>query len=436
MPDTDIIIIGGGAAGLMAARALGKAGKKIILLEARNRPGGRIHTLEDGPFTKPTEAGAEFIHGNLPVTIGLLKEARIGYHAIDGDLWRFANGLWKQEDDFMEGGDLLSARLHELHEDMTVAAFFEQHFASEQYTGLKESVSGYIEGYDAGDINRASAFALRNEWSDDAFDAQYRVTNGYGQMVRFLADSCRAAGCIIHLEAVAQHIHWRPGQVKVITAGNDTYTAQQVLITVPLGVLQAAPGSEGAITFSPALPEKMAAIHALGFGAIIKILLQFNTAFWKEPALHQRIGKDIRHMGWAFSTAPVPTWWTQLPDDSALLTGWLGGPRAYQLQHSDEKIILDQALSTLALFFSMSSEELQHKLVASQIVNWPAEPFTRGAYSYATCDTPAAVKIMTQPVENTLFFAGEALHDGPQMGTVEGALASGLQAAKEMANGE
>ena len=141
-------------------------------------------------------------------------------------------------------------------------------------------------------------------------------------------------------------------------------------------------------------------------------------------------------MGWAFSTAPVPTWWTQLPDDSALLTGWLGGPRAYQLQHSDKKIILDQALSTLALFFSMRSEELQHKLVASQIVNWPAEPFTRGAYSYATCDTPAAVKVVTQPVGNTLFFAGEALHDGPQMGTVEGALASGLQAAKEMANGE
>lgn len=435
MPHADIIIIGGGAAGLMAARALGKAGKKVILLEARNRLGGRIHTLEDGPFTIPTESGAEFIHGNLPVTIGLLKEAGITFHAIDGDLWRFAHGKWKQEDDYMEGGNLLSARLLEMNQDMTVAAFFEQYFAGEQYTDLKESVSGYIEGYDAGDINRASAFALRNEWSDDAFDAQYRVDGGYGQMIRFLEDSCKAAGSIIHLKAVVQHIHWKPGQVNVVTAGNESYTAQKVLITVPLGVLQAAPGSEGAITFSPALPEKMAAIELLGFGAIIKILLQFNTAFWKEPALHQRIENDIQHVGWIFSTAPVPTWWTQLPDDSALLTGWLGGPRAYRLQHSDEKIILDQALSTLALFFSMSSEELHDKLVASQIVNWPAQPFARGAYAYSTCDTPAAIKVMIQPVEKTLFFAGEALHDGPQMGTVEGALASGLQAAKEIVGG-
>lgn len=432
MTDTDIIIIGGGAAGLMAVRDLGRAGKKVILLEARNRLGGRIHTLENGPFTKPTEAGAEFIHGNLPITIGLLREAGIAYHAIKGDLWRFIHGRWKKEDDFLEGGDLLASRLHELKEDITVAALLEQYFAGEQYTDLTDSVKGYIEGYDAGDINRASAFALRNEWSDETFDAQYRVDGGYGQLIRFLADTCKAAGSIIYLNAMAQHIHWQPGHVEVITAGNKSYTARQVLITIPLGVLQAAPGSEGAITFLPALSEKMAAANLLGFGAIIKMLLQFNTAFWKEPSLHQRIENDIQHMGWVFSTAPVPTWWTQLPDDSALLTGWLGGPKANQLQHTGEKIILQEAISTLALFFSMRTEELHDKLVASRIVNWPAEPFTRGAYAYSTCHTPAAIKVLTQPVGNTLFLAGEALHDGPQMGTVEGALASGQQAAKEM----
>ena len=83
--DADILIIGAGVAGLFAARNLSAAGKKVIILEARDRPGGRIQTLYDPSFELPVEMGAEFVHGDLELTIQLLREAGLKHYAISGD---------------------------------------------------------------------------------------------------------------------------------------------------------------------------------------------------------------------------------------------------------------------------------------------------------------------------------------------------------------
>ena len=428
MLPADIIIVGAGACGLMVARKLSQAGLKVIILEARDRLGGRIHTLEDASFPSPLEAGAEFIHGKLPVTMDLLKEAGIHYRISGGDLWRFTQGQFRQGDDGMENGELVTKRLHELKEDITVASFLQKYFPETEHEGLRNSVKGFVEGYDAANINRASAFALRKEWVDNEEWEQYRVNGGYMHMMRFLEDECKKNGCLVYPSSIAKEIKWSSGHVEVTTDNHQRYTGKKIITTIPLGVLSSDTNAQASIRFSPSLPDKWEALKALGFGGVIKILLLFKHPFWKDHAVTP--GKSLKNMGWLFSDAPVPTWWTQVPDDSTVLTGWLAGPKAEQWKDADDSMILDEALNSLCLFFGMSREDLNELLSHSEVVNWLADPFALGAYSYATPATAAAVKLLGEPVEDTLFFAGEALYDGPEMGTVEGALANGLRVAE------
>ena len=105
MAKTEIIIIGAGAAGLMCARELAQAGKKVMILEARDRSGGRIHTLTDPHFPLPVELGAEFIHGELEVTHKLLDEAKLVSYKTGGDLWRSEKGRFIEQKDFIEDID-------------------------------------------------------------------------------------------------------------------------------------------------------------------------------------------------------------------------------------------------------------------------------------------------------------------------------------------
>ncbi|TFF36288.1 flavin monoamine oxidase family protein [Mucilaginibacter psychrotolerans] len=432
MMKNTVLIIGAGAAGLMAAHALAKAGKKVTVLEARKRIGGRIHTLSDESFFKHTELGAEFIHGDLPVTLALLKEANLPYRPASAEMMRYENGSFDGGQGIIEDWDLLIDKLSQLQTDISINDFLLQEFPGDKYQDLRTSVWNFVSGYDTADPCLASAFALRNEWEHDEMDAQHRIDGGYGRLMNYLASNCKANGGEIILNAVVKEIRWEAGKVTAIATDGDEYQGAQLLIAMPLGVLKAAAGELGAISFSPAIPAHSQAMQQMGFGSVIKILFEFTEPFWLDSRSEDIAGKSIKEMGYLFSDEEIPTWWTQMPEQSNVLTGWIGGPAAAEKATLPDEVISQQALQSLANIFKQDVAELKDKLLASRIMNWTTDPFTRGSYGYDTVEAPEARKVLCTPVDDTIYFCGEYLYDGTAMGTVEAALSSGADVAKKM----
>lgn len=435
MDHIDILIIGAGATGLMAGRTLAKAGKKVTVLEARERCGGRIHTLNNELFFKNAELGAEFIHGDLPVTLNLLKEAGIAYHSANAAMWQYKDGEFKQESEPIEGWDLLIEILKKLVQDTSIDDFLQQYFPGDKYAELRDSVRKFVSGYDTADPCTASAFALRNEWDNEDTGAQHRITGGYNVMIKYLEEELNSNNGQIYLNSVAKDINWKQGEVNVKTDDGEVYSAKQLLIALPLGVLQLDENEKGALTFTPPIPKHYNALKAMGFGAVIKILLEFDNMFWEGKATQALAGKSLKNMGYLLSDEEIPTWWTQFPQHSTVFTGWLGGPDAAEKKAVPDEEILKQSLQSLSNIFNRKPEELKEKLLSYKIMNWTAEPFTRGSYAYDTVATAESRKVLNMPIENTLYFAGEYLYEGAAMGTVEAALTSGETVAKKMIGG-
>ena len=417
---SSILIIGAGATGLMAARKLTAAGHAVTVLEASDRTGGRIHTIQPPGFVRPIEAGAEFMHGKLPLTMQLLKEAGINYQPVEGKMIRVKNGQWSEQEEFVEGWDELIDRMTALQADMTLADFLQQYFSDEKYSLLRRSVQRFAEGFDVADIHQASVLAIREEWTHEQ-DEQYRIRGGYQQLIQYLQQAGIANGCIIHTSCTVKMIRWQTNQVEAVTAGGQTFTAEKAIITVPLGVLQAGPHHTTAITFEPAIDTHSKALQQIGYGAVMKVTLQFSEAFWL------RNGKEP---GFLLSEEAIPTWWTFLPDTDPILTGWLGGPQTARFTEAGEETIVQQALQSLANIFSIPAAELKTLLTASHVVRWQNDPYTLGAYSYNQLFTTSARQLLNEPIQNTLFFAGEAMYDGINGGTVEAALVSGVEVSK------
>jgi protoporphyrinogen oxidase len=268
-----MIVIGAGAAGLMAARDLGCAGKRVTVLEARGRCGGRIHPLPTAKFGYPAEGGAEFVHGEAPVTRGLLREAGLSLLPIQGARWSVDQRSFSRNQLPDPHTDRFYESLAKLKDDITVADFLKQHFAGSEYNRLRHFVRRMVEGYDAADPARASMLALRDEWTATSRSKQARIVAGYGALIDFLVADCRKRGARIHFHAAVNAIEETDERAVVHCANGDTHLGEAVILTVPLPVLNE-------ITFSPELREKASTAADIGFGNVIKILLRFKTRWW------------------------------------------------------------------------------------------------------------------------------------------------------------
>jgi monoamine oxidase len=140
-------------------------------------------------------------------------------------------------------------------------------------------------------------------------------------------------------------------------------------------------------------------------------------------------------MGFALKPdADVATWWTQTPLDERSLTGWAGGPAAERLLLLSRDEIMERAFRSLTEIFGVPSRELRDLVEETHFHDWTADPFSRGAYSYPKVDGIEAARFLAMPLEDTLFFAGEATDTTGRNGTVDGALGSGARAAREIAD--
>ncbi len=174
----------------------------------------------------------------------------------------------------------------------------------------------------------------------------------------------------------------------------------------------------------PAERERAAAAAHIGFGNVIKILLRFESRWWVDQRM------DLADLTFLLSDARIPVWWTQHPTDLPVLTGWFGGPKTEAMANLGEHELIEAGLASLAEIFGFDPKKLMRNLVAARAINWAHDPLARGAYSYATPETRAAQAVLSRIDGGAVFFSGEALYRGRDMGTVEAALASGLETAR------
>jgi len=419
----NILIIGAGAAGLFAARELSKKGISVTILEARDRTGGRVHTVIDNRFELPVETGAEFVHGDLGITLALIKEAKLHHYAIKGQVWNSDNGYLSTQEDFIEDQDELVKKLKSLEKDMPVKEFLNTHFPGDKFVDLRESLVSFVEGYDAADSDEASSFALLQELVAQDAD-NYRLEGGYVKLLDHLTNECKKHSCTIHLSTVVASVKWSAGLAKITTTDGREFVAEKVIITLPLGVLQTNARENGHVHIDPLPEEYTEAILSMGFSGVIKAVLQFDEPFWKDHA------EDV---GFLFADTEFPTWWTQLPEKNGMITGWVAGPNSMAMKNASDDELLHKALSSLSKIFLLSEDVLRQKLKAWRITNWITDDFTRGAYAFEKVTSKNAKRVLNTPLANTVYFAGEALCEGPERGTVEGAFISAMEAVKKAA---
>ena len=427
---TDVAVIGGGMAGLAAARTLADAGRHVLLIEARNRLGGRVYTIRDTRSPVPVELGAEFIHGRPGVTLALLREC--GFAAIDTSGTRYAmeNGKLRLAPDRSDAlRELMKRVLRE--PDESVDAFLARMSGELGMAETHDFLRMLVEGFDAADPSIASIRAIAREYESagGADDDAFRPAAGYGPLVEHLVRSLPPKLVSILSNTVVERIAWRADGVTINCSPVEPVAirANHAIVTVPLGVLQSAPKTAGHIVFDPPLPDqKRDALRQLTMGPVIKVVLRFSRPFWEElDECRYRDGAFFNPDGGAF-----PTYWTSLPLRSSLLTAWAGGPWARRLaQMSDERIIAAALEGVDILFKDANARKL---FEAAYVQDWETDPFARGAYSYVLVGGRGARSALAQPAGPALHFAGEATVEAGEAGTVAGALMSGMRAAREI----
>ncbi len=431
LPEQPVVIVGAGFAGLGAAHTLAQAGIPVLVLEAKDRVGGRVRTEYDLLDGKPIEGGAMMVHGSdasvlrwiqeFGITTKKVAEFRGARFFLKGKL-RSALGV------ALSGLEPLRSSLQTMRKfpkaiarydgpDTTLDRFLEERRA---LPTARKFVGAMYASINAADPEEVSVRGLAEEANVESFGlpwANYQVVDGYGQVAERRA---KALGDATRLRLRVRKVAWSSGGATIQAtgpSGDERIEAAAVVVTVSLGVLQAK-----AIEFEPGLPvQTRAAIDSIGFGHADKILLVFDAGMQ-----HTALGK-------ATSIASTMGSWYFFPyhgrrDLPVVVEGFLSGKRAVQLSRLSEREVVDEILRE---FETMTRrDDLRSHLLAARYVNWTADPDVRGGYTFPKMGGDIAQRrVLAEPVADVLFFAGEAARAAGDYATVHGALDSGIHAA-------
>ncbi len=417
----EVLVVGAGLAGLAAAQSLRAQGVVVRVLEARDRPGGRIHTSRAWP-DMPTDLGASWIHGTEGNPLSALaQQAKAATVATDYE----RSALLPLHGQALPAATVARAthwrtqlgralqRAQRSDPDRS-AAEVARHMAGAAWNNPEErrlihfALSAELEQEYGGDAEQLSA-----HWFDDAqgFGGDdVLFAQGFDQLLRPLLQDAD-----LRLNEPVQHIDWR-GARPVVHTSQGSHSAAVLIVTLPLGVLQA-----GDVRFDPPLPSaQQEAVSALGMGVLNKCCLRFERVFWPTDAdwLEHIPSERGRWTEWvSFARA------TQRP----VLMGFHAGSVARTMESWSDSEIANSAMATLRQAFGRTLPDP----VAVQVTRWHSDPWARGAYSFNALGAhPRQREALAQPLGNALLLAGEAT-ERQHFGTAHGAYLSGLRAARQ-----
>lgn len=417
-----MVVIGGGAAGLAAAaRLCGR--REVVLVEARDRLGGRIDTRVDRELGIPLEHGAEFVHGRPAATLALARRA--GARVLEIPERHLRRSAGRSVDVTAELGRAEALLGTGTRDDEPFAAVLRRARRAGRSSRELALAAQFVRGFYLADPATASSLALARltrGLEEIEGDVIARLDRGYARLLAPLRRTLARAGAAVRLSTRVEEVRWGPGHVEVRATGPaggrlPVLRGAAAVITLPAGVLAA-----DAVRFLPALPDKRRAAAGLPMGPLVKVLLRFRRAPWGE-----RRAPVFLHV----AGAAVPVFWTLAPLRAPVLVGWAGGPDAARLSARPPQEVVRGALRAAARGLGRAPGALEALLDGAAVEDWSRDPLARGGYAVFPVGSAGAATALAQPVAGTLFFAGEAT-DRALAGTVEGALRSGERAAREV----
>jgi monoamine oxidase len=455
-PGKNILVVGAGVSGLAAAVVLAEAGHTVTVLEASDHVGGRIRTAKVAGAS--VELGAEFIHGKPPEllswlhSLGLRTTERDGemvYHAADDSLRTEAGqpvlagkavpAPKTGDDDEQSGADPLQA-MEQLRSWTGAHPGTDTSFALwAAQQGLPADVqrraAAYVEGFNAADAEEISVRSLAiQQAAEDSIDGEtaLHVDGGYAQLPQRLAERLGVAGGVLRLRTQVTRVEWCPGTVKLTLADDDCINADVALLTLPLGVLQA-----GSVTFSPQPGDILVQAGRMRMGHVCRMSLFFKRRWWAElfpnsDALQRLSFLLSAHRQSSPQRATFGVFWTIYPSLAPVLTAWSGGPSARAFDSLNDHAIAHLACAELDHIFGLTHGTVLNELVSHHRYDWTNDPLSLGAYSWVPVGGVDVSAKLSEPVQDTLYFAGEHTDTTGNWGTVHGALGSGLRAAAQI----
>lgn len=406
MPSVDAVIIGAGVAGLACGSRLAQSGAGVVVIEARDRVGGRIQTLRL-PGVAPIEMGAQVIHGEWAATWDIVRAAKLRVAPIA----RSDDFVIRVGGEVRAVGDLVRAGVTppwSVADKLTRRHAGEDRAATEVLDRLgvrgraRAMTLEWLAQTWAGDPAQLSVAGMRSrerEWQSGT--GEFVFVDGYDAVPQHLA-----AGLDVRLNAPVTAVSWRSGRVSVVAAG-DTYVGRAAVITVPPAVV-----ATGGLRCEPALPPgKHAAAMELGSGDAISIVLRSAT-----PAPRSVWGLRVDDPGGLWRT----------DSGSPVVRGWVKGPAAGKARRRG--IALSWAAVAAGVFDWLRPDDV----VTTRVVDWGADPLALGAFSYPRVGALDHAARWARPADDTLFFAGEATCGSRHSAMVQGAIESGVRAADEL----